>query len=90
MDAAVVAAETQVVLAVNPAQDFAKRNGLRDRKAGLRFTQALNAVAERNIGHTVIERNIVWHIDGKVRCGIVGSISEEVNGVAAAAIPVDV
>ena len=90
MNTPIVAAETHVVLAVNPAQHFAERDGLRDGEAGLRFTQALDAVAERNIGHTVIERNVVRHSHTDCRRGIIRGVGEEVNGVAAAAVPIDI
>ena len=55
MHAAIVAPETHIVLAVNPAQCLGERDGLREREARLLLAEPLNAV-EHNIGQAVVER----------------------------------
>ena len=59
-------------------------------KLGWLSLQALDAVAERDGGQAVVERNVVGHVDAGGRGGIVGGVGEEVGRVAVAAVPVGV
>ena len=90
MYAAIIGTIAHVMFGVDPAQDLGERDGLRYREAGLGFAKALNAVGERDGGDAVVEGDVVGHVDAGGRGRIVRRIGEEIDGVAARAIPVEV
>ena len=89
MHAPIVAAETQVVFAVNPAQHLGGRDRLRDREARLRLTEPVELV-QIDARQAEVQWNVVGHRDaGGVR-NIVGGVGKKVGRVAAAAVPAHV
>ena len=86
-----IAAEAQVVLAVNPTQRLAEGDGLRHRKAWLLLAQS-RQVAQHHIGQAVIERAGIERraarTQNAVLGGNIGDAGKEVCRLAGAAVPV--
>ena len=85
---AIVAAEAQVVFAVNPAQGFGDGDGLREREARLLLVEPLD-IAEHHVGQTVIERSAIRPLDADL-VRYIGPIGEEIRRLASAAVPTGV
>ena len=93
MHAAIVAAEAQVVLAVDPAQRLGERDGLREREARLLFAQAGDR-SQLDAGQTVVDGERVERPAARPQnaefCGDVRPVGKEVRPLAGAAIPTGV
>src|SRR3954468_13160875 len=93
VDAAVVAAETDIVLAVDPREGFRDREGLGNGELRLLLVKAGEA-GKRHVGQAVIERagieGIAAGTENADLRGDIGRVGKEVYRLAVAAVPVHI